>query len=150
MQSLHQSIIRILSSFWTYRLLEFNENIEKLTCRESMRCCDIYTFYFSHRFSRRSSVQEFVMLVWFVNPFELGTLCAPWNWFRGRTSLLDEFDLKHYNHAQCSNKYRRWFWQWCTLPTQVSGILFKDKGSNGTILFYPCSKEPVKMIDMIL
>jgi len=26
---LHQSIIRILSSFWTYRLLEFNENIEK-------------------------------------------------------------------------------------------------------------------------
>jgi hypothetical protein len=35
-----------------------------------------------------------------------------------------------------------------TLPTQVSGILFKDKGSNGTILFYPCSKEPVKMINM--
>ena len=34
MQSLHQSIIRILSSFWTYRLIEFNENIEKLTCRE--------------------------------------------------------------------------------------------------------------------
>ena len=31
-----------------------------------------------------------------------------------------------------------------TLPTQVSEILFKDKGSNGTILFYPCSKEPVK------
>ena len=30
LQSLHQSIIRILSSFWTYRLLEFNENIEKL------------------------------------------------------------------------------------------------------------------------
>jgi hypothetical protein len=30
MQSLqHQSIIRILSSFWTYRLLDFNENIEK-------------------------------------------------------------------------------------------------------------------------
>ena len=38
MQSLHQSIICILSSFWTYKLLEFNENIEKLTCRESMRC----------------------------------------------------------------------------------------------------------------
>ena len=37
-----------------------------------------------------------------------------------------------------------------TLPTQVSGILFKDKGSNGTILFYPCSKEPVKMISMTL
>ena len=35
-----------------------------------------------------------------------------------------------------------------TLPTQVSGILFKDKGSNGTILFYPCSKEHVKMINM--
>jgi hypothetical protein len=34
-----------------------------------------------------------------------------------------------------------------TLPTQVSGILFKDRGSNGTILFYPCSKEPVKMIN---
>jgi hypothetical protein len=31
-----------------------------------------------------------------------------------------------------------------------TGILFKDKGSNGTILFYPCSKEPVKMIDMTL
>ena len=27
-----------------------------------------------------------------------------------------------------------------TLPTQVLGILFKDKGSNGTILFYPCLK----------
>jgi len=27
-----------------------------------------------------------------------------------------------------------------TLPTQVSGILFKDKGSNGTILCYPCIK----------
>ena len=38
MQSLYQSIIPILSSFWTYRLLEFNENIEKLTCRESVRC----------------------------------------------------------------------------------------------------------------
>jgi hypothetical protein len=38
MQSLHQSIKRILSNFWTYRLLEFNENIEKLTCRESVRC----------------------------------------------------------------------------------------------------------------
>jgi hypothetical protein len=37
-----------------------------------------------------------------------------------------------------------------TLPTQVSGILFKDKGSNETILFYPCSKEPVKMINMTL
>jgi len=35
-----------------------------------------------------------------------------------------------------------------TNTTQVSGILFKDKGSNGTILFYPCSKEPVKMINM--
>jgi hypothetical protein len=34
-QSLHQSIIRILSSFWTYGLIEFNENIENLTCRES-------------------------------------------------------------------------------------------------------------------
>jgi hypothetical protein len=34
MQSLHQSIIRILSSFWTYRLIEFKENIENLTCRE--------------------------------------------------------------------------------------------------------------------
>ena len=31
---MHQSIIRILSRFWTYRLLEFNENIEKLTCRD--------------------------------------------------------------------------------------------------------------------
>jgi hypothetical protein len=37
-----------------------------------------------------------------------------------------------------------------TLPTQVSGILFKDKGSNETILFYPCSREPVKMINMTL
>jgi hypothetical protein len=37
-----------------------------------------------------------------------------------------------------------------TLPTQVSGILFKDKGSNGTILFYSRSKEPVKMINMTL
>jgi hypothetical protein len=35
-----------------------------------------------------------------------------------------------------------------TLPTQVSRIVFKDKGSNGTILFYPCSKEPAKMINM--
>jgi hypothetical protein len=37
-----------------------------------------------------------------------------------------------------------------TLPTQVSGILFKEKGSNETILLYPCSKEPVKMITMTL
>ena len=36
------------------------------------------------------------------------------------------------------------------LPTQVSGILFKDKGSNETFLFYPCSKEHVKMINMTL
>ena len=37
MQSLHQSIIRILSSFWTYELLELNKKIEKLTCREFHR-----------------------------------------------------------------------------------------------------------------
>jgi hypothetical protein len=37
MQSLHQSIIRILSSFWMYGLLEFNENIEKLTCRKNLK-----------------------------------------------------------------------------------------------------------------